>query len=209
MTIAEQIRDFRNRKGLTLAEVAKQTGMSIETLRDIETGKIDVTVPIVNQILEAMHAELCVREIDIAEQSVSIQSSATSKYVSAKTTSVIVTDENEIKQEKLGTFDKMLMEFARHSRPTESYVHRSWWSGEMVSDVKEGDVLTIYYVGVLVVTALSYWIGMTMVEHGATFAEFCLLFGLLFGAWTGTMLWVNHKVNVFKKRALKSKNAKK
>ena len=107
--------------------------------------------------------------------------------------------ENKPKPKEPSLFDDFLFEFAKHCTPTTGYVHRSRWSGEMVCDVKEGDVLTIFYVGVLVLAIIGYWIGMAMVDAGASYGAFLWMFFSLLGGWTLLMLWFNHRVDEIKK----------
>ena len=60
MTIAEQIRDIRKEKGMTLLELAEAAGSSIKTISRIENGQQDMTVTLANKLLGAMRCKLSI-----------------------------------------------------------------------------------------------------------------------------------------------------
>ena len=60
MTIAEQIREIRKEKGMTLQELAEAAGSSTKTISRIENGQQDMTVTLANKLLGAMGSELAV-----------------------------------------------------------------------------------------------------------------------------------------------------
>lgn len=60
MTIAEQIRDIRKYKGMTLRELAEAAGSSAKTISRIENGQQDMTVTLANKLLGAMGCKLSI-----------------------------------------------------------------------------------------------------------------------------------------------------
>ena len=60
MTIAEQIREIRKEKGMTMQDLAEKAGSSAKSISRIENGQQDMTVTLANKLLGAMGSKLAV-----------------------------------------------------------------------------------------------------------------------------------------------------
>jgi len=64
MTLAELVRDKRKQRGLTQDELARISGISSATIRQIEQGKrVNITIVTANQLRKPLRLKRCICEI--------------------------------------------------------------------------------------------------------------------------------------------------
>lgn len=72
IAIGARIREDRKRAGLTLAQVAKEVGISIPYLSQIENGKVNLSIPKLESISRVLGESLVHYLVDPADQSTQI-----------------------------------------------------------------------------------------------------------------------------------------
>jgi len=64
MTLAELVKDRRKQRGLTQDELARISGLSSATIREIEQGRrVNITIGTANQLRKPLRLKKCVCEI--------------------------------------------------------------------------------------------------------------------------------------------------
>ena len=61
MELAKEIQEMRKAAGLTQNDVSKRAGVGVRFVRELEQGKPTVRLDKVNQVLELLGYELCIR----------------------------------------------------------------------------------------------------------------------------------------------------
>ena len=61
MNLAEDIKEMRKTAGLTQANLSKRAGVGLRFVRELEQGKPTVRLDKVNQVLDLLGYELCIR----------------------------------------------------------------------------------------------------------------------------------------------------
>jgi y4mF family transcriptional regulator len=61
MELAKEIKEMRKAAGLTQNDVSKRAGVGVRFVRELEQGKPTVRLDKVNQVLELLGYELCIR----------------------------------------------------------------------------------------------------------------------------------------------------
>lgn len=60
--VGRMLADLRTKRGLTQRQLAERTGLSYGNIGKLETGKYNVSVDILYQMLDALDAELVIKE---------------------------------------------------------------------------------------------------------------------------------------------------